>query len=33
MIAANGATIVLEQDHDGDIDITILDPTAAYINN
>ena len=33
MIEAEGVTIVLEQDHDGDVDITILDPTAAYINN
>ena len=33
MIEANGFTIVLEKDHDGDVDVTILDPTAAYINN
>ena len=33
MIKANGATFVLEQDNDGDVDVTILDPTAAYINN
>ena len=33
MIKANGATFVLEQDKDGDVDLTILDPTAAYINN
>ena len=33
MIEAQGVTIVLEQDHDGDMDITQLDPTAAYINN
>ena len=33
MIEAEGFTIVLEQDHDGDVDITILDPAAAYINN
>lgn len=33
MIEANGFTIVLEKDHDGDMDVTILDPTAAYINN
>ena len=33
MIEANGFTIVLEKDHDGDVDVTILNPTAAYINN
>ena len=33
MVKANGATFVLEQDNDGDVDVTILDPTAAYINN
>ena len=33
MIEANGFTFVLEQDRDGDVDVTILDPTAAYINN
>ena len=33
MIEAKGVTIILEQDHDGDIDVTFLDPTAAYINN
>ena len=33
MIKANGLTFVLEQDHDGDVDVTILDPAAAYINN
>ena len=33
MIKANGAIFVLEQDRDGDLDLTILDPTAAYINN
>lgn len=33
MIEAEGVTIVLELDHDGDVDVTILDPTAAYINN
>ena len=33
MIKANGAIFVLEQDRDGDVDLTILDPTAAYINN
>ena len=32
MIEAEGFTFVLEQDHEGDVDITILDPTAAYIN-
>ena len=29
----NGVAIVLEQDHDGDVDVTFLDLTAAYINN
>ena len=33
MIKANGAIFVLEQDNDGDVEVTILDPTAAYINN
>ena len=33
MIVDNGLTIVLEQDRDGDVDITLLDTTAAYINN
>ena len=33
MVEANGLTIVLEQERDGDIDLTLLDPTAAYINN
>ena len=33
MINYNGATFVLEQDRDGDVDITLLDTTAAYINN
>ena len=33
MIKTDLVTIVLEQDHDGDVDITVLDPTAAYINN
>ena len=33
MIEAQGFIVVLEQDNDGDVDITILDPTAAYINN
>ena len=33
MIEANGVIIVLEKDHDGDVDVTMLDPTAAYINN
>ena len=31
MIEANGFTIVLEKDRDGDVDVTILDPAAAYI--
>ena len=33
MIVREDLVIVLEQDHDGDVDVTILDPTAAYINN
>lgn len=33
MVKADGLTFVLEQDHDGDVEVTILDPTAAYINN
>lgn len=33
MIEADGLTIILEQDKDGDVDVTFLDPTAAYINN
>ena len=33
MIEAQGLTIVLEQDDDGDVDVTWLDPAAAYINN
>ena len=33
MIRANGAVFVLEQDDDGEVDLTILDSTAAYINN
>ena len=33
MIEVAGATFVLEQDREGDVDVTILDPTAAYINN
>ena len=33
MINYNGATFVLEQDRDGDVELTILDSTAAYINN
>ena len=31
MIEANGLTIVLERDHDGDVEVTFLDMTAAYI--
>ena len=31
MIKLNGAILVLEQDHEGDVDLTILDPNAAYI--
>ena len=33
MVKTDGLTFVLEQDHDGDVEVTILDPTAAYINN
>ncbi len=33
MIAREDLIVVLERDHDGDVDVTILDPTAAYINN
>ena len=33
MIEAQGVIIVLEQDRDGDVDITFLDPAAAYILN
>ena len=33
MIEAEGLTIVLEQERDGDMDVTFLDPTAAYINH
>ncbi len=33
MIEAEGVTIVLEKDRDGDVDVTFLDLTAAYINN
>ena len=33
MILADGVMIVLEEDHDGEVNVTILDPTAAYINN
>ena len=32
MIEAEGIIIVLEQDRDGDMDVTYLDPAAAYIN-
>jgi hypothetical protein len=33
MIVRDDLIVVLEQDHEGDMDVTILDPTAAYINN
>ena len=33
MIELEGITIVLEQDRDGDVEVTLLDPAAAYINN
>lgn len=33
MIEGKGVTIVLEQDRDGDIDVTFFDPAAAFINN
>jgi hypothetical protein len=32
MIEREGLTIILEQDKDGDVDVTFLDPAAAYIN-
>ena len=31
MIVTDGVIIVLEQDHEGDVDVTILDPAAGYI--
>lgn len=33
MIEKDGVIIVLEKDHDGDVDVTFLDMAAAYINN
>ena len=33
MIEADGVTIVLEQERDGDIDVTFFDPAAAYLSN
>lgn len=33
MIVGNGVIFVLERDEDGDVELTILDSTAAYINN
>ena len=33
MIVRDDLIVVLEQDHEGDMDVTILDPTAAYIKN
>lgn len=33
MIEGKGVTVVLEKDHEGDVDVTVFDPTAAYINN
>ena len=32
MIQAEGVTVVLEKENDGEVTITFLDPTAAYIN-
>ena len=32
MIELEGLFIILEQDKDGDVDVTFLDPTAAYLN-
>ena len=32
MIELEGLTIILEQDKDGDVDVTFLNPAAAYIN-
>ena len=33
MIVRDDLIVVLEQDREGDMDVTILDPTAAYIKN
>lgn len=33
MIETEFVTVVLEQDREGDVDVTFFDPTAAYINN
>ena len=33
MIEAGNLIIVLERDHDGDVDVTFLDMAAAYINS
>ena len=33
MIEAEGLLIVLERGDDGDVDVTLLDTTVAYINN
>ena len=32
MILGSGVTIVMEKDHDGDVEVTFLDPTAAVFN-
>lgn len=32
MIELEGLTIILEQDKDGDVDVTFLNPAATYIN-
>ncbi len=33
MVEAQGLIIVLEQDDDGDVNLTLLDPAASYITN
>ena len=33
MIVSDKLIIVLEEDKEGDVDVTFLDPTAAFINN
>jgi hypothetical protein len=33
MILNKDVTVVLEKDHDGDVEVTFLDPTAAVFNN
>ena len=31
MVEAEGVTVILEQDNDGDVDVTLLDPAAAAL--